>query len=120
MITLFNKYSIPIEIQRTIMGFLQDTFLYNKIIKELSKGIHRSYVRGNIHKWQAYDIFKIQLEKCSIVVKLTDMYNINNTSLYICNQSPSAPYFCCKLCRKYHQLNCCGEKYCPILNKTIF
>ena len=41
----------------------------------------------------AYDIFKKQFKKYSIVVKLTDRYEITELASYISCPSPSTPLF---------------------------
>lgn len=121
MLKVFKKYNIPIEIQSYIMYFLQEKSIYNRVIKELSCGIHRSYIKGDWYAMPprlfAHDIFKKQFKKCSIVVKLTDRYEINELASYINNPSPSTPLFSCKLCRKYHEVTYLGEKFCPVLDK---
>ena len=121
MLKVFNKYSLPIEIQRIIMYFLQEREIYNKAIRDLSRGIHRSYIKGDWYSMPprlfAYDIFKKQFKKYSIVVKLTDRYEITELASYISCPSPSTPLFYCKLCRKYHGVTYLGEKFCITLNK---
>tara|TARA_A100001015_G_C14755378_1_gene619236 strand:+ start:228 stop:602 length:375 start_codon:yes stop_codon:yes gene_type:complete len=123
MLKVFKKYSLPIELQRYIMSFLQEKEIYDKVINDLSRGIHRSYIKRDWysipHRLFAYDIFKKQFKKYSIVVKLTDRYEINELASYINCPSPSTPLFSCKLCRKYHQVTYLGEKFCPILNNRM-
>ena len=121
MLKVFETLGLPIEIQRIIMYFLQEKEIYDKVIRDLSRGIHRSYIKRDWysipHRLFAYDIFKKQFKKYSIAVKLTDRYEITELASYISCPSPSTPLFCCKLCRKYHQVTYLGEKVCPILNK---
>ena len=104
MLKVFKANNIPIELQRHIMSFLQEKTVYDKVVKDLSRGIHRSYVIGEWHsippRLFAYDIFKKQFKKYSTVVKLTKSYEIYDLALYISNPSPSTPLFFCKLCRK--------------------
>ena len=60
MLNIFNKYQIPSEIQGFIYKYLKEKDKYNKVIKEIPRGIHRSYVTGDLNHWKAYDIFKKQ------------------------------------------------------------
>ena len=42
MLMVFKKYSIPIDLQRYIMCFLQEREIYDKVISDLSKGIEKT------------------------------------------------------------------------------
>lgn len=118
MLKIFNKYQIPSDIQGIVYEFLKDKDMYNKVVKELPRGIHRSYVTGDLNNWQAHDIFKKQFKKYSIVVRLRDSYTFENWPVPH-GASSSAPLFSCKLCRKYHQVTYTGQKYCYVLSKFI-
>ena len=118
MLNIFNKYQIPSEIQGFIYEYLKEKDKYNEVVKEIPKGIHRSYVKGDLNNWRAYDIFKKQFKKYSIVVKLRDLYKFDDWDAHG-GLSTSAPIFNCKFCRKYHQVGYYGDKYCPLLNKYI-
>ena len=118
MLNIFNKYQIPSEIQGFIYEYLKEKDKYNEVVKEIPQGIHRSYVKGDLNNWKAYDIFKKQFKKYSIVVRLKDLYEFDEWPVPH-GLSSSAPIFTCKLCRKYHQVGYYGDKYCPSLCKYI-
>ncbi len=114
---IFAKYNIPTDVQYYIFIFLQEKTNYDLVVKELPLGIHRSYVKGEPNNWQAYDIFKKQFKKYSIVVKQSNLYKL--TELTEVGLSQSCPLYYCKLCKRYHRVFENGKKYC-IRSNRIF
>ena len=114
---IFAKYNIPTDVQYYVFIFLQEKANYNLVVKELPLGIHRSYVKGEPNNWQAYDIFKKQFKKYTIVVKQSNLYKLNE--LTEVGLSQSCPLYYCKLCKRYHRVLENGKKYC-IRSNRIF
>lgn len=127
MLQVFKQYYIPNEIQSRIYLFLQEKDKYNSVLKDLQKGIHRSYIRiDNVTgDYYSFDIFKKQFAKKTIVVKVSDLNKVANLSnsekIHALNGiSNSLPLFNCKLCKKYHEVIFdSGKKYCDKLYKYI-
>ena len=120
MLTVFNRYQISNDIQMIIYEYLKDKYRYDLVVKEIPRGIHRSYVTGEVGCRKAYDIFKKKLKKNSIVVKLTDLYEFDiTTHCPFFEMSQSAPIYVCKICKKYHKVNYYGERYCSTLGIYI-
>ena len=91
---------------------------FSKILELLFKNNYKGIIIFQAFRDdEGIEIFKKQYKKYSIVVKLTDRYEITEIASYISCPSPSTPLFSCKLCRKYHRVTYLGEKFCPILNK---
>ena len=127
MLQVFKQYYIPNEIQSRIYLFLQEKDKYNSVLKDLQKGIHRSYIKTDnvTGDYYSFDIFKKQFAKKTIVVKVSDLNKVANLSncekIHALNGiSNSLPLFNCKLCKKYHEVIFdSGKKYCDKLYKYI-